>query len=138
MIVAPEDEIRFTPDIFGGPPHSEYLRGLWRRSRDRARKDKIEFTINVDDVERMCHEQQRRCEVTGLPFSRKCDPAAFVKYPFAPSIDRRDSSRGYTSDNIRLVCTAVNFGLGQWGDELYLTLARAAVANEARRRAVVP
>jgi hypothetical protein len=54
-------------------------------------------------------------------------PDAFVKYPFAPSIDRILSSGDYTPENTRLVCAAVNFGMGQWGEELFLTLARYAV-----------
>jgi hypothetical protein len=32
-------------------------------------------------------------------------------------------------DNVRLVCVAVNFGMGQWGEEA-LTLARAASDRE--------
>ena len=34
---------------------------------------------------------------------------------------------GYTVDNVRLVYTCVNFGMGQWGQEVYLHCARAAV-----------
>jgi hypothetical protein len=33
-----------------------------------------------------------------------------------------------------LVCIAVNFGMGQWGEEVYLTLARAAADHEKRER----
>lgn len=34
---------------------------------------------------------------------------------------------------MRLVCVAVNFGMGQWGEEVFLTLAQAAVEQEKRR-----
>jgi hypothetical protein len=37
-------------------------------------------------------------------------------------------------DNVRLVCVAVNFGIGQWGEEVFLTLARAAADHEKRER----
>jgi hypothetical protein len=37
-------------------------------------------------------------------------------------------------DNMRLVCVAVNFGMGQWGEEVFLTLARAAADHEKRER----
>jgi hypothetical protein len=33
-----------------------------------------------------------------------------------------------------LVCVAVNFGMRQWGEEVFMTLARAAVAREAKDR----
>jgi hypothetical protein len=32
---------------------------------------------------------------------------------------------------VRLVCTAVNFGLGQWGDEVFRTIAEATVHYQA-------
>ena len=34
---------------------------------------------------------------------------------------------------MRLVCVAVNFGTGEWGDEVFLTLAQAAVEREKQR-----
>jgi hypothetical protein len=45
-------------------------------------------------------------------------------------MDRILSVGGYDPENVRLVCIAVNFGMGQWGQELYLTFARAAVEFE--------
>ena len=74
--------------------------------------------------------QHGRCAVTRIPFHMQRFSHAFVKYPFAPSIDRILSSGGYTQDNARLVCAAANFGMGQWGEELFLTLARYAVAYD--------
>jgi hypothetical protein len=68
--------------------------------------------------------------VTGLEFSFERYPEAFVKHPFAPSIDRIQSRGGYTPGNVQLVCAAVNFGMGDWGQELFMRLARAAVARE--------
>jgi hypothetical protein len=73
------------------------------------------------------------CAVSRLKFNLKRFPDALVKHPYAPSIDRVLSSGGYTKDNVRLVCVAVNFGIGEWGQEVYLTLAQGAV-NHARRR----
>jgi hypothetical protein len=34
---------------------------------------------------------------------------------------------------VSLVCGAVNFGMGQWGEEVFLTLAQAAVEREKQR-----
>jgi 16S rRNA C967 or C1407 C5-methylase (RsmB/RsmF family) len=72
-----------------------------------------------------------RCAVTGINFQNF--PDALVKHPFAPSIDRKLSRGGYTPDNVRLVCVAANFGMGQWGEEVFLSLARAAVELEDHR-----
>lgn len=118
--------------LFGGPPRVQYLRDRWARARERANVAGILFTISPENVEMLFEVQGKRCDVTGVEFCFEEYTSAFVKHPLAPSIDRRDSSGGYTPDNIRLVCAAVNFGLGQWGDQLYLKLARAAVAKADR------
>ena len=78
--------------------------------------------------------QNGRCAVSGIEFSLQSYERALVKHPFAPSIDRILSEGHYTPDNARLVCVAVNFGMGHWGQELYMTLARAAVAREAKEQ----
>ena len=75
----------------------------------------------------MFQRQKGLCAISGLPFSLTEFADVLVKHPFAPSLDRISSRGGYTADNVRLVCIAVNFGMGQWGEELYLTFARAAV-----------
>ena len=79
----------------------------------------------------MLYERQKgRCEVTGFAFSMQRFATALVKHPFAPSLDRKDSHGGYTVDNVRLVYICVNFGMGQWGQEVYLHCARAAVEHD--------
>jgi hypothetical protein len=35
---------------------------------------------------------------------------------------------------MRLVCVAVNFGMAQWGEEVFLTLAQAVVEREKQRK----
>jgi hypothetical protein len=90
------------------------------------------FTLPPEYTVKLDKDQDGRCAVTGLKFNLERFPDALVKHPFAPSVDRRLSSGGYTEDNVRLVCVAVNFGMGQWGEEVFLTLARAAIDLEAR------
>ncbi|MCW2242300.1 hypothetical protein [Azospirillum canadense] len=106
------------------------LRGLVLDARSRAKRSGRAFDLSEDHAETMYQAQGGRCDVTGFWFSWERYEEALVKHPFAPSIDRRDSQLGYTVDNVRLVCTAVNFGMGQWGQEVYLTLARAAVEKD--------
>ncbi|HEY3908337.1 MAG TPA: hypothetical protein VGM07_00435 [Stellaceae bacterium] len=105
----------------------KWLRKLASGARASAIKKGIEFGLLPDYAETLYRQQRGRCAVTNIPFHMQRFADAFVKYPFAPSIDRALSSGGYTPDNVRLVCTAVNFGMGQWGQELFLTLARHAV-----------
>jgi hypothetical protein len=113
----------------------KWLQRLALRARAGAVKRGIDFDLSPDYGETLYQTQHGRCAVTGIPFHMQRFPDAFVKHPFAPSIDRILSSGDYTPDNTRLVCAAVNFGMGQWGEELFLTLARYAVAHEKAKSA---
>lgn len=111
------------------PLMARWLRHLVPRSRRRADRANFLHNLPLDHGETLFHHQDGRCAITALPFTLAEFPGVLVKHPFAPSVDRIVSSSGYTVDNVRLVCIAVNFGMGQWGEELYLTFARAAVAH---------
>jgi hypothetical protein len=107
-------------------------------AKGHARKAGRPFELTTEFIETLYAQQKGRCAVTGFRFDQRRFPEALVKHPFAPSIDRRSSSGGYTNDNVRLVCVAVNFGMGQWGEEVFLTLARAAADYEKRERFETP
>lgn len=110
-----------------------WLARLVASARGRARKARMLFDLPPDFAENLFVRQDGRCAVTGVEFGLQRFPEALVKHPFAPSIDRRLSKGGYTQDNVRLVCVAANFGMGQWGEEVFLTLARAAVDREKQQ-----
>ena len=109
------------------PVMMRWLRSLVPRSQYRAKRAQLAHDLAPDHGMRLFQQQAGACAISGLPLSLLTFPDVLVKHPFAPSLDRISSSGGYTADNVRLVCIAVNFGMGQWGEELYLTFARAAV-----------
>lgn len=112
----------------------EWVRRRQASAENRARKAGMAFTLRPGFALTLYDQQAGRCAVSGIEFNLQRFPDALVKHPFAPSIDRKLSSGGYTEDNVRLVCVAVNFGMSQWGEEVFMTLARAAVACEAKER----
>jgi hypothetical protein len=118
------------------PAMSRWLRTLVPRSRHRAERARFAHNLAADYGQYLFEKQGGICAISGLGFSLVTFPNVLVKHPFAPSLDRISSRGGYTPDNVRLVCIAVNFGIGQWGEELYLTFARAAVSHsdDLRRR----
>ena len=109
-----------------------WLRTLVPRSRHRARRSGFPHDLPDDQGRQLFQRQKGLCAISGLPFSLTEFADVLVKHPFAPSLDRISSRGGYTVDNVRLVCIAVNFGMGQWGEELYLTFARAAVERSGQ------
>lgn len=69
---------------------------LWKRARSRALAAKRTFTITVTDI----NIPEVR-PVFGIPFGP-------TGSPYAPSLDRKDSAKGYTPDNITVISLRAN------------------------------
>lgn len=93
-------------------------------ARNRALKMNLPCDINFDDVYPTV--AAGICQRTEIPFDLEPHPDHRV-HPWAPSIDRIDSSKGYTKKNIQVVCWAYNSARNQWGDDVLLKLAHAIV-----------
>lgn len=89
-----------------------FLKNKWQRAKDRAKKDNIEFAIESDQVKYKYWVINRgECALTGIHMTHKLSPKLGdekEKFPFNISIDRIDSTKGYTYENIQLVCWCVN------------------------------
>jgi len=79
-------------------------------ARNRAKQKGLEFSLTKEWVK----SRGNNCELSGLPFRPEYD-GVHDRNPFAPSVDRIDSSKGYTPENSRLIFSCLNMGLGQWG-----------------------
>ncbi len=97
---------------------------LIARARNGAQGRGMEFNLTADDVRDMLTASGCRCAISGITFDRTYRVPTSGRRPFAVSIDRIDCSRGYTKDNVRLVCAIVNLALGDWGEQ---TLRRVAL-----------
>lgn len=73
----------------------------------------------------MFHSSDGRCAVTGLKLTWMSGKAS----PTSISIDRIDNKKGYTKDNVRLVCYMVNLFRNRWDDETMYEMALAIVTN---------
>lgn len=80
------------------------------------RKDKFQnsqFDLDLNFI--LSKLESGFCEVTGIKFDfEKHD--TYVKNPFAPSIDRIDSSIGYIKSNVRIVIWQFNLMKGEISD----------------------
>jgi hypothetical protein len=69
------------------------------------------------------------CEVTGVALDMDGFNIAPKRWN-TPSIDRIDATKGYTYDNIRIVCSAANCGLGKWGEAAFVRVLKAIAMRQ--------
>lgn len=94
-------------------------------ARVRARKRKIPFDVSAADIaELQSLIDIGVCQVTGARFSLTGPRCAT-----SPSLDRINPALGYVSGNLRVVCHAINAGMGDWGELELLRIVRAWIAK---------
>lgn len=94
---------------------------LVKGAKQRARKKGIEFSLTEEWASK---NFTGRCSVTGIEFSSCSDKGPTMR---SGSIDRIDSSKGYTDDNCRFVINAFNSLKGEGSDTDALAIAEAVV-----------
>lgn len=82
-------------------------------ARTRARSKGLIFDLDQFIPELQTRIDLGKCEVTGAVF----DLSPGRKFN-SPSLDRIDSSKGYTYENTRIVLNLVNAALGDWGENV--------------------
>ena len=77
-----------------------------------------------------------RCEVTGIPFVLKAEEDQYTivsknqnRNPWSPSVDRIDSSKGYSEDNCKMVCTMYNTCKGSFSNKAVEMFCRGFLSN---------
>lgn len=109
-----QKRIRLTPD--------GRAKKLCASARRRAAELGVDFDLDARWVEQRI--TVGRCEVTSLPFELAARGKG-RQHPFAPSLDRKDSSLGYTKANVRVVVWIHNLAKSDWDDACVLRYAQA-------------
>lgn len=111
------------------PTYSSAKRYIYNKIAT-TRRRRPDCTVTADDLMHILNDQDGLCAVTGLLMTWS---------PHSPhtnvSLDRIDSGKGYTIDNIRLVCATVNYMKHRMNDEQLLFWCRAVIEGlDARDR----
>ncbi|PPD29281.1 MAG: hypothetical protein CTY20_06910 [Hyphomicrobium sp.] len=94
-------------------------------ARSRARKRNC---LTWEECLANWEDNGRFCALTGIKFSNKLinKKGKVLRYPFRPSLDRKDPTKGYTVANTRIVTQWANFARGEWSDATFRSMCRAA------------
>lgn len=94
-------------------------------ARVRARKRGIPFEVSESDIAMLQSViDDGACQVTGAAFTLNGPRCAT-----SPSLDRINPSLGYVGGNLRVVCHAINAGMGDWGESELLRIVRVWMAK---------
>lgn len=96
-----------------------------REIRTRCNKRGMAFNLDYEWV--ATKAEYGKCEQTGIPFIWDADQK---RSPFAFSIDRIDSARGYTKDNCQAVVWAYNAAKAEGTDADVMHFAKALTTHQ--------
>ena len=74
---------------------------MYRRAKNRAKEKGIEFSITPEDI-----HIPKECPILKIPLYRTTGRSG--AFDNSPSLDRKDSSKGYTKENIWVVSQLAN------------------------------
>jgi hypothetical protein len=103
---------------------------LLRHAKKRSEKKGLPCDIDMEWINEKLQNQV--CELSGIKFDFTNNDISHFN-PYCPSIDRINPQKGYTKDNCRMVLVAVNFGLGEWGFEDYIKIAKAVIDTQKNK-----
>jgi hypothetical protein len=94
----------------------------WTRIKRGADERKLEFSISIEQVWMLFEAQDKKCALTGLDIILDKEQTA--------SLDRIDSSKGYTIDNVQWVHKDINKMKMDLGQEIFFKYCKLIVENK--------
>lgn len=107
----------------------EDITGAWfGRLRNGARVRNIDFTITMKDIWDIFIKQNKKCMLSGIELS-------FVG--LSASVDRIDSNKGYTINNIQIVHKVINLMKGILSNNLFVSLCKIIGNNGSNNEIII-
>lgn len=107
------------------------LSRLYSMAKNRAAKKNVPFTITTKDLIELWDYQDGCCAISGLPFDLSASSQKGTPRFNTVSVDRIEPYKGYTRNNIRLVCYQINVGIAEFGAEHFIELCKIISENNS-------
>lgn len=105
---------------------------LFKSARYSAKQRGLAFDLDLPFI--TAQLERGYCPVLGLPFDLKSSGKGKHFSPLSPSLDRTDSSKGYTKDNVQVVSFWWNAAKNQWSVEFNVMAMRRALEHFDKRK----
>jgi hypothetical protein len=117
----------------GGDNHSDEFspfRGHLKNIRMHCKKSSKENTLTLQELKAQWERQAGICVYTGWPMKNPQSTSHILPHTIdRASVDRIDSSKGYTKDNIQFVCVIAQYAKHSFSENELLSFCRAVVQN---------
>lgn len=99
---------------------SDHASYMFKMVRDRAREKGLDFDLTVEWI----RAKGNVCELSGIELIPRSGRNGRLG-ALSPSIDKIDSTSGYTQVNCRVICMALNTAFMHWGSQAFEPIAKA-------------
>ena len=111
---------------FGWQGYGEISKSLYSRIKTGAKKRGLEFSLTIEYLWELFLDQNGYCRLSGrkikLPKTRR-------DYEATASLDRKDSEKGYTEENVQWVHKDVNYAKQQLSGKEFFNLCKDVYNN---------
>lgn len=126
-------ECRVTDHLKKGRDSDEFSPFRWHhhniRTRCTAKGTLDDVQVTVEDLKSQWDKQQGKCPYTGWDLLSPATTAGKIpRTPNRASVDRIDSTLGYTKDNIQFVSLMAQFAKNDWTPEDVIAFGEAVVS----------
>jgi hypothetical protein len=101
---------------------------FWSIIRYGAKLRKLQFEITIQDAWELFEKQNRKCALSGMDIN--FSKTQKEKNTTTASLDRMDSSKGYTKDNIQWVHKTVNIMKNKFIEKDFIDICKKITQNQ--------
>jgi hypothetical protein len=88
---------------------------------DKGRRYPVKLTLTIEEAWNLFIRQERKCALSGLELSF---PRVSKDKSYTASLDRIDSSKGYTIDNVQWVHKDINMMKNKFDNEYFINMCK--------------
>lgn len=95
-------------------------------AKNRAIKNHLLFDIDLNFLEQLQTTQNNKCAYSNMEFNN-------YSSLYSVSLDRKDPNKGYTKDNVQLVCSSVNYMKNDLSEKDFLDIISNIYATKVQQ-----
>lgn len=108
-------------------PYDRKAANLYAASKEKAKNKGLEHDLTIEYI---TEKLKQPCPRTGLPFRLGKTGSTYSDRDIqTPSVDKIDPSKGYTKDNVQIVCWGYNLAKARFTDEELLEFWKKVIEN---------